>query len=63
VSWGSLHDFLAMGGYGGYIWSAYGVLALGVAAEIAGVRARLVRARRVTAALRGRAARPRPPAT
>jgi heme exporter protein D len=33
-------EFLAMGGYGFYVWGAYGVAALAIAIEIASVRAR-----------------------
>jgi heme exporter protein D len=33
-------EFLAMGGYALYVWSAYGVTALVVIAEILSVRAR-----------------------
>jgi heme exporter protein D len=38
-------EFLAMGGYGFYVWGSYGVTALVIAAEIIGVRARRRRAR------------------
>lgn len=34
MHWASLHAFLAMGGYGLYVWGSYGVLLLLVAAEI-----------------------------
>jgi heme exporter protein CcmD len=33
-------EFLAMKGYGFYIWSAYGVAALALALELAALRAR-----------------------
>lgn len=33
-------DFLAMGGYGFYVWGAYGVAALAIVIEIVTVRAR-----------------------
>lgn len=62
MNWNSLGEFLALGGYGRYVWSAYGVLALAVIVEVAGLRARTARARRVTAALAGRGKRPVPPA-
>ena len=39
-------DFLAMGGYGLYVWGAYGVAALAIVIEVIGVRARLRAARR-----------------
>jgi heme exporter protein D len=41
-----MSDFLAMGGYGFYVWGAYGVTALAVAIEVIGVRARVRAARR-----------------
>ena len=34
VNWSSLNDFLAMGGYGFYVWGSYGVTALCIALEI-----------------------------
>jgi heme exporter protein CcmD len=37
-------DFLAMGGYGWYVWMAYGAVALAIAIEISAVRARRKRA-------------------
>ena len=33
-------DFLAMGGYGFYIWGAYGVSALAIVLEILAVRSK-----------------------
>jgi heme exporter protein D len=39
-------DFLNMGGYGFYVWGAYGVTALVIVVEVVGVRARLRAARR-----------------
>jgi heme exporter protein D len=36
-----MSEFLAMGGYGFYVWGAYGVTALAIAIEVIGVRARL----------------------
>jgi len=41
----SVADFLAMGGYGFYIWGAYVVTAILVAAEIIAVRRRFRAAR------------------
>ena len=38
--WASLADFLAMGGYGLYVWGSFGVTALVLAAELWGLRAR-----------------------
>jgi heme exporter protein D len=34
VSWGSLDNFLAMGGYGLYVWGSYGVTLVLLAAEM-----------------------------
>ena len=45
--WRCMSDFLAMGGYGFYVWSAYGVTALAIVVEVAALRARRrARARR-----------------
>jgi len=52
MNWGSWREFLNMGGYAGYVWGAYGVVALAVILEVVGLRARLARARR--ASVRGR---------
>jgi len=41
----SLAEFFAMGGYGFYVWGAYGLTALLLAVEIVTVRARLCNAR------------------
>jgi heme exporter protein D len=41
----SLAEFFAMGGYGFYVWGAYGLTALLLAVEIVAVRARLRNAR------------------
>ena len=35
-----MSEFLAMGGYGYYVWSAYGVTAIAIVAELAALRAR-----------------------
>jgi len=34
MSWGSWSDFLAMGGYGVYVWGSYGVTAGLIVVEI-----------------------------
>ena len=34
MQWGSVGEFLAMGGYGGYVWGAYGVTFLVLAGEV-----------------------------
>ena len=36
-----LSEFMAMGGYGFYVWSSYAVAAVAVAFEIVAVRARI----------------------
>ncbi len=38
--WSSWSDFIAMGGYGLYVWGSFGVTALAIAAEIWSVAAR-----------------------
>ena len=38
--WTSMGDFLAMGGYGLYVWGSFGVTALALAAELWGLRMR-----------------------
>jgi len=40
-----MSEFFAMGGNGFYVWGAFGVAALLIAAEILAVRARLTAAR------------------
>jgi heme exporter protein D len=45
MHWASWQQFWAMGGSGGYVWSAYGLVALALAAEVVMLRARLRRAR------------------
>ena len=34
MSWGSLNEFLAMGGYGLYVWGSYGMTLLCLLIEI-----------------------------
>ncbi len=48
--WSSAAEFFAMGGYGFYVWGAYGVAAACLLAEPVGVALRLRRARRDAAA-------------
>jgi heme exporter protein D len=55
MKWSSLGDFLAMGGYGTFVWGSYAVTALVVVVEVALVVHRL-RAARLAAA-----AAPEPP--
>ena len=38
MNWGSLDAFLAMGGYGFYVWGSYGVTFLLLAIEVLWVR-------------------------
>ena len=40
MNWGSLEGFLAMGGYGLYVWGSYVVTALLLAAEVLWLRSR-----------------------
>jgi heme exporter protein D len=52
--WKSLDDFIAMGGYGFYVWGSYLVTAVVIIAEILMLRARrraIEKARTVQAAL------------
>lgn len=46
MNWNSLAEFLAMGGYGLYVWSAYAVAAVSMAGEPLLARRRLRAARR-----------------
>ena len=47
MQWGSVSEFLAMGGYGLYVWGAYAVTAVVIAAEVVTLnrRGRTLRAR------------------
>jgi heme exporter protein D len=51
MSWGSVGEFFAMGGYGVYVWGSYGVAALCIAVELWALarRARRVRIDRAAA--------------
>ena len=40
MNWGSVSAFLAMGGYGGFVWGSYGVAALCLLLEIVLLAAR-----------------------
>jgi heme exporter protein D len=44
MNWGSLSDFLHMGGYGFYVWSSYGMCAALIGMELWSARARRRRA-------------------
>ncbi len=46
MSFDTVAGFVAMGGYGFYVWGSYAVCAIAVAVEMVGVRARLAAARR-----------------
>ncbi len=46
MNWGGLDNFLAMGGYGLYVWGSYGVTALCIVAEVWLLARRLRLARR-----------------
>jgi len=49
VNWGGVDAFFAMGGYGLYVWGSYGVMAIAIVLELAGVAARRRRARAAVA--------------
>ena len=40
MNWGSLTEFLAMGGYGWYVWGSYGMALFCILIEIALLRAK-----------------------
>ncbi len=46
MNWGSVSAFLAMGGYGGFVWGSYAVTAVCIGLEIALLVARHRRLRR-----------------
>lgn len=45
MQWGSLAEFLAMGGYGFYVWTSFGVTALCMLGEVLALRQRYRAAR------------------
>ncbi len=53
MNWGSFDAFVAMGGYGLYVWGSYLVTAAGIAIEIALLIARRRRTLRMLAHLYG----------
>mgnify|MGYP001371783766 FL=1 len=53
MNWGSVDAFVAMGGYGLYVWGSYLVTAAGLAIEIALLVARRRRTLRMLARLHG----------
>jgi heme exporter protein D len=40
MNWGSLAEFIAMGGYGGYVWGSFGVTIACMALEVVALSAR-----------------------
>jgi heme exporter protein D len=49
TNWASWNDFIAMGGYGGYVWGSFLITFGALAAEIALLRLRRRRARQLVA--------------
>jgi heme exporter protein D len=40
MNWSSVSEFLAMGGYGFYVWGSFGMAAIVIVAELLALRAR-----------------------
>jgi heme exporter protein D len=40
MNWGSLNEFLAMGGYGLYVWGSYGMALLCILVEVVSLKAK-----------------------
>ena len=40
MNWSSLSEFLAMGGYGLYVWGSFGVTAIVIVGELLSLRSR-----------------------
>lgn len=40
MNWTNWSDFIAMGGYGAYVWASFGMAALAVVVELAQIGAR-----------------------
>ena len=40
MNWSSVQEFLAMGGYGLYVWGSFGVTAVVIAGEMLSLRSR-----------------------
>ena len=40
MNWASLDDFMAMGGYGAYVWGSYGITVACVVLELIVLKAR-----------------------
>jgi heme exporter protein D len=49
MNWGSLGEFVSMGGYGLYVWGSFAMCALVAAVECAGIGARRRRLRALVA--------------
>ncbi|MBX9659567.1 MAG: heme exporter protein CcmD [Nitrospiraceae bacterium] len=47
MQWNSLNEFLAMGGYGVYVWPSFGVTALCMIWEVLSLRRRHAAARNI----------------
>lgn len=56
MNWGSLENFLAMGGYGFYVWGAYAISLLTLAIEVVAVARRRKALRTVSADMEKRGA-------
>lgn len=52
MNWTSWQDFLAMGGYGFYVWNAFAAVAIALGIEVGGLRRRLSSASRQARARR-----------
>ena len=44
MTWNSFGEFIAMGGYGTFVWGSYAVTAIVIAIELVSVRKRLTAA-------------------
>ena len=54
MQWGSVENFLSMGGYGFYVWGSYLMCVIALAVEVTMLRARGRRARAQAGALSAR---------
>jgi heme exporter protein D len=54
MQWGSVENFLSMGGYGFYVWGSYLMCAIALGVEVTMLRARGRRARAQASALSAR---------
>ena len=55
MNWSSVAEFVAMGGYGLYVWGAFGVTAVVMRGEMVSLRARRKALRAIDEELQGRA--------